>query len=136
MYANGKRIPKESYALSRRGGNAGEQIFQKLVKPAKNIRLVVCGHVCKPNNWEASVGFSTDKNDAGKTVYQMVFNTQAIGGGFSGNGGDGWLRLLEFLPDGKTVKAKTFSPYFYRSPSSRHLSRKTDPRNEFSFVMD
>ena len=82
------------------------------------------------------MGFSTDKNAAGKTVSQLVFNTQAIGGGFSGNGGDGWLRLLEFMPDRKTVKARTFSPLFYSSPSTRHLAWKTDARNCFSFEID
>ena len=136
MYANGKRIEKETYPLSRKGGNAGEAIFQKLVKPAKNIRLVICGQVCKPDNWEASVGFSADKNDSGKSVSQLVFNTQAIGGGFSGNGGDGWLRLLEFLPDRKTVRAKTFSPLFYSSPSTRNLAWKKDARNFFTFELE
>ena len=135
MYGNGKRIAKENYVLSKEGGNPGEEIFQKLVKPAKNIRLVVCGHVCKPDSWEHAVGFSMDKNASGKSVAQLVFNTQAIGGGFSGSGGDGWLRLLEFMPDGKTVKARTFSPYFYCSPSTRHLAWKTDAANCFSFEL-
>ena len=135
MYGNGQRIAKENYVLSKEGGNPGEGIFQKLVKPAKNIRLVVCGHVCKPDSWEHAVGFSMDKNASGKSVAQLVFNTQAIGGGFSGSGGDGWLRLLEFMPDGKTVKARTFSPYFYRSPSTRHLAWKTDAANCFSFEL-
>ena len=133
---SGKRIEKEKYILSRMGGNPGEQIFQKLIYPAKNIRLVVCGHVCRPDNWEASVGFSMAENSSGKKVAQMAFNTQAIGGGFSGNGGDGWLRLLEFMPDGKTIKARTFSPLFAISPSTRHLAWKKDARNEFSFVLE
>lgn len=136
MYANGKRIQKENYALSKKGGNPGEQIFQKLIYPAKNIRLVVCGHVCKPDNWDYAVGFSTDKNSSGKTVSQLVFNTQAIGGGFSGNGGDGWLRLLEFMPDRKTVRATTFSPFFANSPSTRHLAWRKDARNEFTFELE
>ena len=66
----------------------------------------------------------------------MMFNTQAIGGGFAGNGGDGWLRLLEFMPDKKTIKAKTFSPLFAVSPSTRYLAWKTDKKNEFTFVLD
>ncbi len=136
MRANGKRIEKEKYYLSNHGGNSGEQIFQKLIYPAKNIRLVVCGHVCSPDKWEKSVGFSMDKNSSGKSVAQMVFNTQAIGGGYSGSGGDGWLRLLEFMPDRKTVKARTFSPLFARSPSTRHLAWKDDARNCFSFEID
>ena len=136
MNASGKRIEKEKYALSKQGGNPGEAIFQKLVYPSQNIRLVVCGHVCKPNSWEHAVGFSTAKNIAGKSVAQLVFNTQAIGGGFSGNGGDGWLRLLEFMPDRKTVKATTFSPFFFGSTTTRHLAWKEDERNCFTFTID
>ena len=136
IYGNGKRIQKENYVLNKQGGNTGEGIFQKLVFPAKNIRLVVCGHVCRPDNWEASVGFSMDKNSSGKSVAQMAFNTQAIGGGFSGNGGDGWLRLLEFMPDKKTIKATTFSPFFANSPSTRCLAWRTEPRNQFTFELE
>ena len=136
MRANGIRIEKEKYALSKAGGAPGEQIFQKLVYPCKNIRMVVCGHVCSPDKWEAAVGFSWAKNSAGKSVAQLVFNTQAIGGGFSGNGGDGWLRLLEFMPDGKTVKATTFSPFFFGSTSTNHMAWKTDERNQFTFVLE
>ena len=136
MRANGKRIEKEKYALSKAGGNPGEGIFQKLVYPAKNIRMVVCGHVCSPDRWEAAVGFSMAKNKIGKSVAQMVFNTQAIGGGFSGNGGDGWLRLLEFMPDRKTIKARTFSPFFGGSTSTLNLAWKRDARNEFTFVIE
>lgn len=136
MRANGERIQSEDFILNQQGGNAGEQIFQKLVYPSKNIRMVVCGHVCRPDNWEASVGFSTTKNSSGKTVAQMVFNTQAIGGGYSGNGGDGWLRLLEFMPDKKTIKATTFSPFFASSPSTRYLAWKRDARNQFTFELE
>ena len=136
MYANGSRIQKENSPLNAQGGNVGEAIFRKLVYPSKNIRLVVCGHVCRPDDWDYAVGFSTDKNQEGKTVSQLVFNTQAIGGGWHGSGGDGWLRLLEFMPDKKTVKCTTFSPYFYRSPSTRHLAWRTDKRNQFTFTLE
>ncbi len=40
----------------------------------------------------------------------MMFNVQILGGGWEGNGGDGWLRILEFLPDGRTIKVRTYSP--------------------------
>ena len=136
LRANGERIQKEKYPLSKAGGNAGEAIFQKLVFPAKNIRLVVCGHVCRADSWEHSAGFSMAQNSSGKNVAQMVFNTQAIGGGFSGNGGDGWLRRLEFMPDRKTIKATTFSPFFAASPSTVHLAWKTDNRNCFTFELE
>ncbi len=132
----GERLQEEKYELNKAGGNAGEGIFRKLVYPAKNIRMVVCGHIAKPDVWERGIAFSMDKNESGKSVAQMAFNTQAIGGGWSGNGGDGWLRLLEFMPDRKTVKARTFSPLFAISPSTRHLAWKTGPRDEFTFEIE
>ena len=132
----GKRITEEKYALSNKGGNAGEGIFQKLVYPAKNIRMVICGHIAYPDKWERGISFSMDKNSSGKSVAQMAFNTQAIGGGWHGSGGDGWLRLLEFMPDKKTIKARTFSPLFAISPSTRHLAWKHDKLSEFSFVVE
>lgn len=131
-----ERIAKEGYGVNRAGGNAGEAIFQKLVYPAKNIRMVVCGHVCHPDDMKHGVAFSMDKNSSGKSVAQLLFNTQTIGGGFSGNGGDGWLRLLEFMPDGKTVRARTYSPFFGGSPSTMHMAWKTDAANEFTFVLE
>ena len=132
----GKRIEKEGYELNKKGGNAGEEIFKKLVYPSSNIRMVICGHIAIPDKWEGGISFSMDKNSAGKSVAQMAFNTQAIGGGWHGSGGDGWLRLLEFMPDKKTVKARTFSPFFYLSPSTRHLSWKRDALSEFSFTIE
>jgi hypothetical protein len=133
---NGKRFLKENYRLNKMGGNAGEAIFQKLVYPAKNIRLVICGHIAKAEVWEGGISFSNDKNHLGKTVNQMAFNTQALGGGWHGNGGDGWLRLLEFMPDKKTVKATTFSPFFAISPSTRHLAWQKNKLNEFTFTIE
>ncbi len=113
----------------------GETIYQQLVFPVKNIRLVVCGHICKPFDWDSCVAFSKDKNSSGKTVAQMVFNTQDIEGGW-GNGGNGWLRLLEFMPDKKTVKARTFSPFFAISRMTRYLAWRKDGKNEFSFELE
>ena len=136
LASSGKRLEEEKYPLNKEGGNAGEAIFQKLVYPAKNIRMVVCGHIAAPDKWERGIAFSMDKNESGKSVAQMAFNTQAIGGGWAGSGGDGWLRLLEFMPDRKTVKARTFSPLFAVSPSTRYLAWKTGPRDEFTFELE
>ena len=130
----GGRIEQENYGVNRAGGNAGEGIFRKLVYPSKNIRLVLSGHVGGPNGW--GVAFTENKNIAGKTVAQMVFNTQFVGTSKEGNGGDGWLRLLEFMPDKKTVKARTFSPLFAISPSTRHLAWEKSSKNEFTFILE
>ena len=133
---DGKRIEKEGYTISRKGGLPPEEIYQKLVATSKNIRMVICGHAFGRGSWEKSAALSFSKNGAGKDVAQMLFNTQAIDGHWVGNGGDGWLRILEFMPDKKTIKARTFSPLFAISPSTSHLAWQTSERNEFSFVLE
>jgi predicted MPP superfamily phosphohydrolase len=129
-----EQIEKENYNIT--DANYGADIWRKLVQPSTNIQLVFSGHIGEPNNARGHVGFRTDKNAAGKKVSQMVFNAQAMGGGWYGNGGDGWLRILEFLPDGKTVKVKTFSPFFAISPTTQQFAWRTAPYDEFVFQLD
>lgn len=110
--------------------NNGKKIFEKLVQPSSNIEMVLCGHI-------AGEGYKLDKNKDGKSVHQVLFDAQAMGGGhLEGNGGDGWLRILEFYPDGKTVKLKTFSPLFAASPTTRQFAWKKDARNEYTMQFD
>ena len=61
----------------------------------------------------------------------MMFNAQTHGGGWHGNGGDGWLRILEFLPDQQTVIVKTFSPFFALSPSTIDKSWRNETYDSF-----
>ncbi len=135
-YLNSKseHIDNEGYPLTDR--NYGLAVWQKLVQPSSNIRMVFSGHIGAPDNILGHIGFRSDKNAAGKKVNQMVFNAQALGGGWHGNGGDGWLRTLEFLPGGKKVKVRTFSPLFAISPATRHLAWRTEPYDEFEFEVD
>jgi hypothetical protein len=105
--------------------NTGMQIWEKLVQPASNIELVLCGHI-------SGEGYREDANAAGKPVHQVLFDAQSMGGGGRiGNGGDGWLRIFEFHPDGRTAKIRTFSPLFAASPTTRQFAWKRDARNEF-----
>jgi hypothetical protein len=110
--------------------NNGKQIWEKLVQPSTNIEMVLCGHI-------SGEGYRKDKNKAGKSVHQILFDAQSMGGGHRyGNGGDGWLRILEFFPDGKTVKVKTFSPLFGISPTTQQYAWKKDARNEYTITFD
>ncbi|MDR1337046.1 MAG: metallophosphoesterase [Tannerella sp.] len=126
-YAVNGAITKRKQKLT--DANSGEDIWQKLVRPASNIELVLCGHI-------SVEGYRTDRNAAGKTVHQMLFDTQTVGGGHYGNGGDGWLRILEFLPDGETVVVKTFSPLFAISPTTQVHAWKKDAGNAFTLKFD
>lgn len=127
------RMEKENYPI---GGNAGESIWQKLVKITPNIRMVLCGHAYLDDKWEHAVRYQVSKNDEGKKVHEILFNAQGIGGGWIGNGGDGFIRLMEFDKEMKHVKVRTFSPFFAYSPSTQHLAWHTAPFNEFDFNID
>ena len=134
MNSKNEHIVKEGYPIE--NGNYGSALFQQLIKPSKNVQMVFAGHIGAPNKPKEHIAFRTDVNAAGKKIQQMVFNAQALGGGWMGNGGDGWLRILEFLPDGKTVKVKTFSPFFAISPTTQQYAWRTEAYDEFSFELN
>ena len=77
------------------------------MKDSPQLKMVLNGHVTGKH-----VGYRKDKATAGQQVHQMLFNAQGRGGGSreKGNGGDGWIRILTFAPDGKHVDVRTFSP--------------------------
>ena len=134
LNAKNEHIESEGYKLP--GPNYGAAIWQKLVQPSKNILMVLSGHIGSPDDAKAHLAFRTDTNAAGKKVQQMTFNAQSLGGGWHGNGGDGWLRILEFLPDGKTIQVKTFSPLFAISPTTRQHAWRTESHDEFTIILD
>ena len=99
--------------------NDGEELWQKLVRK-NNFAFTFNGHVCHTPN---CTGFLASKNDGGKTTFQMLVDYQA-----RPLGGEGYLRILEFLPDGKTVRVKSYSPLF-----DKYID---DAANQFSFELD
>lgn len=129
-----ERTENEDYRINPR--NYGQDVWDKLVFPCKNIELVMCGHTGKPGDFEDNVAYRKDKNSAGKHVHQMMFNVQTLGGGWEGNGGDGWLRILEFMPDGKTIRVSTYSPLFGISPATKHLAHRTGECDRFDMVWE
>lgn len=125
---------KEGYKVS--PANYGRTIWERLVYPSPNIKMLICGHAGDVGTFDRHVSYRIDKNQSGKNIPQMMFNAQTAGGGWHGNGGDGWLRILEFMPDGKTIKVKTFSPFFAISPTTaEHAWRKTDI-DEFEMILE
>ena len=98
--------------------NDGEQIWQKLIKKHPNVFLVVNGHVLGDG-----LGFQVSTAEHGNRVNEMLVNYQMLE-----LGGASWLRLLEFLPDGKTVQAKSYCPLYEKY--------KTDPQNQFTFTVE
>ncbi len=130
------RIPIEHYPVCKDGGMSGEAIFYNYVRKIPNIRIVLSGHISAADDWRGCVNYTKSKNWAGKTVHEILFDPQALGGGWHGNGGDGWIRLMEFNKDMTKIKVRTFSPFFAYSPSTRHLAWHTAPFNEFEITID
>ncbi|MCE9518457.1 MAG: hypothetical protein K8R87_02655 [Verrucomicrobia bacterium] len=78
--------------------NLGVGIWNKLASQHPNVALVMCGHACYTSH-------KTAEGKAGNLVHEVVVDYQK-----DVNGGNGWMRLLQFLPDGKTVRSRDFSP--------------------------
>lgn len=131
----GERFQKEGYRVN--PANYGQAIWDKLLDDSKNIFLLVCGHACAiVNGYDEQVAFRTDTNKHGKRIHQMMFNAQTADGQWHGNGGDCWLRLLEFLPDGKTISVRTFSPLFALSPVTKDKAWRTESWDQFKFTVE
>ncbi len=99
-------------------GADGEMLWNQLVRRHPNIMMVICGHLSSQY-----VGYRKDEGAYGNIVHQMLVDYEKLGGAGT------YLRLLEFLPDKKTVQVRTYSP----------VTGKTNPRNpdleEFTFEL-
>jgi|WetSurMetagenome_2_1015567.scaffolds.fasta_scaffold00313_1 hypothetical protein len=80
--------------------NDGEQIWQKLIYPDDAFRFVFCGHMDYPD----FVGNLVSENINNNKCLQMLFDTQSFP-----RGGDGFIQVIEFKNDLKTVKVSTCS---------------------------
>jgi 3',5'-cyclic AMP phosphodiesterase CpdA len=100
------------------GVNDGEELWQKLVRKYAFV-MVLNGHVLGDGT-----GYLASVTDKGNTCHQMLSNYQFR----QPTGGDGYLRLLQFLEDGRTVNVHTYSPLFDRFLDT--------PDQDFSFMLD
>ena len=118
MYNDDTRLDWETYGTSQVANphaysayasdcHDGQELWDELVKTNDNFEMVHSGHVIGNAATEGDgTGYRADEALDGDLVYQFLFNAQHLA-----EGGLGWLRLYEFLPDGKTVRVKTYSPY-------------------------
>jgi len=95
------------------GTNDGEDLWQKLVSKHENVAFVLSGHVLGDG-----AGRLSSATPHGNVVHQILANYQ-----MRAIGGEGYMRLFEFLPDGETVQVKTYSPFL-----NKYL---TDPQQQF-----
>ena len=97
--------------------NDGEELWTKLVSRHPNMALVLSGHVLGDG-----AGRLSSEGAAGEPIHQLLANYQ-----MRAEGGQGYLRLLEILPDGRTLRVKTYSPLL-----DRHL---TNEEHQFELTL-
>ncbi len=79
-------------------GNSGDGVWEKFVRKAPNVFLVTSGHF-------GGVGRQVSTNDAGLPVHETLVDYQSLP-----NGGDGWLRIMRFVPDEDRIEIRAYSP--------------------------
>ncbi|WAS91607.1 metallophosphoesterase [Nannocystis punicea] len=97
--------------------NDGEELWQKLVRRHR-FAMTLNGHVLGDGT-----GYLASVDDHGRVVHQMLANYQ-----MREVGGEGYLRLLELLPDGRTMHVRTYSPLL-----DRYL---VEPDQQFTIELD
>lgn len=92
------RLSTNHPGIHREGSNAGIDILKKVVIPNRNVFMVLCGHYYA----ERLVVSNLD----GRKVYGMLsdYNLEP-------RGGNGWFRVLQFVPSENKIYVETYSPY-------------------------
>lgn len=93
--------------------NDGEEMWEKLVKKHSNIFLVLSGHILNDG-----LGRLTSTGNHGNKVHQILSNYQ-----MKAKGGNGWLRIMKFVPAEDKIVVTTYSPV------TKEYSN--DPENQF-----
>ena len=104
-YPNRRAIISTHSYLDIKGnrGVGGPVIWRDLVVPHNNVFLVLCGHVYNDSGYGASEKIDNLDN---RMVYQLLSDYQGMP-----QGGEGWLRIMKFVPSENTIYVKTYSPY-------------------------
>ena len=100
-YPSRRAIVVTHYLMETGNGGAfstqGQAIWNEL-KDRPNLFLMLGGHV-------SGEGRRTDTGTNGNTVYSLLADYQSLS-----NGGNGWLRILDFSPATNEIRIMTYSP--------------------------
>ena len=104
----------------------GDKMWRKLIEPhANQIFLVLSGHHFWEN--EARITSSVD----GNFVHQLLSDYQD-----RSNGGNGWLRIIEFSPKIDEISIKTYSPYLNKFETDSNSQFMLDNKvTEYDFLI-
>lgn len=93
--------------------NDGQEMWEKLIAPSPNIRLVLSGHV----KGDVGIARLSSENGCGTRVHQLMADFQSWP-----QGGAGYMPVLTF--HGDRIEVETYSPYLDKN--------LTEPRFEFT----
>jgi len=112
--------------------NDGQEMWQKLILPNRNVKMVFSGHdVSFADLPPGTTGRLSSTRPDGSVVHQILANYQTCTGapcdrsyqGSLVDGGNGYLRIVRVSPAAQTISVSTYSP---------HLDRTLDdPGNRF-----
>jgi predicted phosphodiesterase len=103
QYQEKQKWNPHAYPVAKNTGDDvsdGEELWDNLLSKHENFILTFNGHVLHDG-----LGQFRSTTPGGRVVPQVLVNFQ-----MRPNGGDGWLRLLEFQADKKTVEVYDYSP--------------------------
>lgn len=92
----------------------GGQFWNNLIWGNSQVFMVLCGHMHGQFH-------DADNNLGGKPVYEMLADYQS-----DANGGNGYMRLIQFDPDNSAIHVKSYSPTLGLY--------KTDAANQFDYL--
>jgi formylglycine-generating enzyme required for sulfatase activity len=78
--------------------NSPLEVFNSVIKPFNQVYMVICGHNFAQYNIQAT-------NNAGNPVHEVLCDYQSLP-----NGGNGFLRIMEFKPGENKIDSSTYSP--------------------------
>ena len=110
IYSNRRGMIVSHYLMNESAGFSvqGQAIYDAL-KNNPNLFLMLCGHILAENRRQDVFN--------GHTVYTLLSDYQGLP-----NGGNGWLRMMEFSPASNQIRVSTYSPtlgLFDTTPNSQ-----------------
>jgi len=115
----------DSYGVTPdQGIGDGQDIFEAVVEPNENVRLVLSGHVIPDGTARA-----TRHRGSGSVVHEVLANYQACDSCPCERveGGGGYLRIIELDESGDSLHVSTYSPHLEHS--------LTDAENDFDLPL-